>query len=418
MYMAAIEQEDSNRVEELTQYANIMGQILNESALLECLENAKEQYWNGVTFSNFTGNDRSIYQVMMCSARRCSMFAQFSRILKCKMLDNGDVHDYFDLMDEFFSDYGEDLSEKEVREAVDTVVDKLQGQYPDLKRREPRIKTWSSVVAQIGRSPLRGRIIRAIHENIFDLRRHVPATFAADYMRLNDNLRQFYQDFEKVAGKSDELVDAAKTLFTLVMDECVDCDTSDYPIGLDTWLILGGCRYGQSRCFDVFDVVKPQILFADPASVIADSECMGSTKCIAYGDSYVANRGSEAKTVKKWIAAKAKLEKGGKRDGGILGFAKGLGRRDVAMEDIPSQNAAKIRQEMASDFVWDVPEKKAKIEEELEFPEIKKPVMSAPDPSNRDENGNPRPSAPDTYRDVPEQEYRPLKKRINIFGKK
>ena len=247
LFTNALEGNAENPVDTLTHYENVMSKLLTGDALADCIENAKDHYWNGVTFVNFSKDNSAIYQAMACNSERCEVFVKFSRILKCKLLDNGDIHDYFDLMDEFFEEYGESMNKSELNEVVDKVVDILQDQYPEVKTREPRLRTWSYIVAQVGRSPMKGRLIRAIHENIFDLRKHIPSTFNSDCDRLTNNVRNFHKDYEKTPRKSGGLIDAASTLYKLLIDECVDCDSIEYSIPLDIWLLIGGYNYGSGQ---------------------------------------------------------------------------------------------------------------------------------------------------------------------------
>ena len=322
LFALALDEATATPDEAIRYYAGVMGNYLSDAALEERLNALKQTYWKRVRFTDYSAGRRIEHDGMICDSARCAMFQKFSRLLDFKLLSNGDIHDFFDRMDSFFDEYGVRLEKTERNDALEVISDAITSNNPALTVREPRIKEWCFLAAQIGVSSISGRIIRDLHEDICALREHIPNSFPADCGHFITDCVGFYKSYKQTQQKSGELTEACKRLYSLLVDECIDCDTPECPIPLDTWLSLSRFCYGPEACFDIFDRVKPPILTMDPAAAVIDCELLSTDKGIVYAQNYIDKDGSEAKTVKKWITVKSRQERNSRQGSGLSGASR------------------------------------------------------------------------------------------------
>ncbi len=88
-------------------------------------------------------------------------------------------------------------------------------------------------------------------------------------------------------------------LTQMIERECDRHDTKDAPLPIDLWLKLGGMRL--SNPFDIFDSGKACVLSADPAEAARESRLLRLPKYRTLAENYVRMKGGASKAVRRWL---------------------------------------------------------------------------------------------------------------------
>ena len=263
-------------------YLNIVRYIATDDTLEKAASIAKEYFWKQMDFYSFSFYSAEKYSCMECP-RSGRMFVVYSVIpallQRAPSQKNPDDREFFENACGFFIKASATVREKELNEARRKLAREAVRARPEADR---QFESWCRLFFSLPTT--------AQFDQIFDIYR---ACKHKELLKVQENYARFTQN---------SIVDASNTtkaLSNLLVDWLRGEDSSEAPVALDTWLVLSANVYGNA--FTILDRCQPMIINIEPARVASSSRLLGKAKYRMDADTYIRNKGENARTVKKWM---------------------------------------------------------------------------------------------------------------------
>ena len=269
-----------NAVNALQEYAQLMRKLLPPWRYEDCMQSAKEVYWEQVRFSDFFFQYPVQYEQFRLDTQRCRMYAAFSKLPEA--YSPGGEGTFLRKLYRFFH-HNLWVPEREKGQALRRLYEFLRERYGSL---EPEFPQWMSLAADAD-TP--------------ELLESVQILYAAVRNFDAAKLNEAYPVFLAQCADARQGTRMASQVLELLEPACAKHDSKENPVSLDLWLRIGNNRPG--NCFKIFDQVSAAVLEQDPAATIAQSELMKLEFYRESAEKYVYNRGKKSRAVKRLLAA-------------------------------------------------------------------------------------------------------------------
>ncbi len=271
-----------------SEYATLMGKLIPSSQMESCKNSAKEKYWESVDFSTFDMGNVAIYNLMKSNSKRYILFAEFYKVLYSLSSQSDEA--FLLLINTYFSKHPSVLDE-DTREIVFSQIEKaIATRYIG---KDKNLIRWVNAVSFIMSKDLFNEIIR-----IRDL------LYSARYSDMANELLQLLSVGPLWSRDSSSII---RIISGNIVTYCDQIETEKRIIPLDLWLAVGSSRH--ENAFEIFDEFKPYVLVDNEDLIVAESALLKRPQYIKEAEEYVKNRGSEFKTVKRWLSKLTQIVK-------------------------------------------------------------------------------------------------------------
>lgn len=240
---------------------------------------AREAYWEKKSFGDFSFVDLEEYKALSVSTIKCKMFAHLFAVLEA--YENGGEDKFLALLNAFYRMFHKEI---DAQNLTASILEALSREVQTFSIETEYLTRWMHIAVLAQSEGLFNEIILAKNA----LRSRSDDAFIAAYLNI--------QKFSLVTRNSASLM---KALSKTMMLECDKLDNEDYPIRLDTWVLLGSSQY--TNCFDIFDTITPHILQSNGAIVVMQSKLFTKAPYASHAEEYAQSKGTESKTVRKWL---------------------------------------------------------------------------------------------------------------------
>lgn len=247
----------------------------------QCRLAAREAFWEKFSFEGVDFDMLPGYEALAVESLMCQAVLRYCRLPEVYFQQGAEV--FFTQANWFFQENKEELGA-----AAKGAIQKLMGEVCSRERfPSPNFSLWGTLLVGAGDS--------LIFEALLDVYRCVTQRDAA---RLYPFLRRFSHVW-KSTGCPD---DTAQRMAGLVADCCEEWEGKRTAVPLDVWLLLGSLLYPNP--FALFNERKPLVLQQDEMEISRQSALLADIRFRTAGESYVREKGQEARTVKKWLSAR------------------------------------------------------------------------------------------------------------------
>lgn len=281
MYCQSLEQANGKVPSDYDTYLKFLAGFLTPESVEEHTKKAKEEFWNQMSFAHFSMNAISEYEEMRIeTSKKCRMFFSFLAIVRDLPEADGKEEEILEQIQALFSRFRMEIGSDEEREtALMLLEEAVQERY-------------------VGGDLLLGEWIRvfvlADSEQMCNSFLAVRSALYED--RYADLRREYYKLLKSKTKRLEELKTA---ICDIILTDCDRWDSSENSVPLDAWLLVAGEDI--SKSFNIFDRKKPAILQCSSREVVSSSALLKDPRYVDAATGYVQRRGSEFKTVKKWL---------------------------------------------------------------------------------------------------------------------
>ncbi len=298
-------------IDDFTSFKGIMEKKYEPDSLKKIDEEAKKSFWEKVSESNINFDMYDKYIIFDNKTERSEFFIRLCEIPR-RLVENGDVDDFFARSHEMFTIYKTKLGTN-LRERV---MGRLAGyalKNGSFLGSDPEM--WFKTLTEIENDKV-FRSALALYDQCVELERKTfPQTekdsmdaFGRDIGREAADLRGFFSAFRNYLLNSEEERINSSEIVHIVEKTFAELEKRSDSFSLDVWLKLGSLIYSDEDCFRIFEDVKPRVLSEDESKVVSESELLKKGFRDA-AENYVKERGSEFKIVKKWLSELSHAER-------------------------------------------------------------------------------------------------------------
>ncbi len=278
-------------VESYNNYAKTLEMLLGDESE-KYAHQAKIDFWKNVGYYNIELDQRDEYSKMYIDTFESSKMMAYCEISQ-ELLKKENFEKFFRNFNIYFSKVKDETS-------IKVLVNWVKTKFPNLRK---DFEIWFEIITYTKDKNdveylLELYDLSVIKEETEDNERHDKLTFESGEKKsqLNRVVDTFFDYVECTRDKNKKIIKAVASLITAV---CARLETEEDYVDLDTWLRFG--NYIDENCFYIFDVVKPIVLSLSEQEVIDNSTYIKESEYIELANEYIKDRGSEYKTVKKWM---------------------------------------------------------------------------------------------------------------------
>lgn len=270
--------------EDYKRYMNVLTQIAPPASLPERERAAKEAFWAQTSIEAFTMERYPDYKTLYLDTPSANMFLDLYTFLNSIVPEGGGEEQNMRSAQAFASKDGAAIQACGGAAVIQRIVDIVDTRYQGT---DAFMKEWVAMAARFpGKEACRGLI--AIRRRLYQ----------GDYGAFVSVYEQFIHSVLSGNGQVNERTrKMLSRLNQFLFAVCIHLDTDAAPVPLDVWLAVSREEY--ENAFRVFDLWKPAVLSMEAATAVAGSSLFPKRK--AEAETYIQERGTEARTVKKWL---------------------------------------------------------------------------------------------------------------------
>lgn len=290
----------------------------DEAAVTQRCNVAKVEYWATIKYTNYSLVNAPEYAYMADGSDQSNMMQDYTAFMHG--LHGKTMDAILPMVQAYYQSYQQNITPEDLKMFWQQMKTVLQSDEAT-KGKAIRIVNWSMVAYRLTEPEQVDTILELSHD-LYD-------------ERYDDLVDLFRAVPDKTWYDSDK---NRKWIAQLIVQYCKKNDRGDHMVPLDVWLLTGAELY--PNAFMALDVSEqdplPCVLDADPITVAAKSQLLFERSYQDAAEDYIANRGVEAKTVKRWLSEVRKIEKEERRANGedtglgsVIGGLFGRGKNEA-----------------------------------------------------------------------------------------
>lgn len=271
------------------QYGTVMKKLLSDSRYLECLDGAKEEYWEHFCLKDFTMDKAGEYRFFVLSGNDNSEFvSELMEVLKITGTEK--LMEGLKAISGFAAQHRERLQEKDRTLLLQFMKD--EAARFDSKEEVKSKSRWYTLALYCADMEV--------------------VSAAAD---LEERLKQgkteaFYEDYsglcQKIVGLGDSKAKIVASLNEILLAAGLKRDKQE-TVPLDVWLAIGSKSF--QNPFKFFEGKTLSVMEKEAEEAVGDSRLLKQEPFCDGAAAYVKSNAPQAKLVNSWLKAMSKLEK-------------------------------------------------------------------------------------------------------------